>query len=529
LSTVQDVARAALRSNALRALVALARQGGWDLGLYDASGALLAPSDGDLDPTLDAGGSALVRAPVEALGDTVAHVAARSLQGPCDDGQALVEHAAHVLGDLCRQEIEIVDLAREIASAYEELNLFYDLTTVVAGARGPVEVCSAVLERALRVAPSRAARIVLRNERGELRTAVSRGDRGPVAIVGEPSAAAHCVASGEGFLLDSERAPHDVLLDGWESATEQALVVVPVRVLSGDDVQVIGALQLRDRLDGDGGRLAPYTSGDVKLAQALADQAALLIENSRLAAYERELQLACQIQQALLPSEPPRVEGLDVAAACLPAHDVGGDYYDFLTLEDEELLLVVADVSGHHLAAALLQTAARATFRAAALRGEGPARTLEIGNQALMDDLGRSDHFLTAWIARIDAFEGALVFEGAGHPAALLWRAGSGCIEELEGGGLPVGVLHHGGYRDRSARLEEGDILLVHTDGILEARDEAGEQFGEERVRAVLAEAADLSANDIVRRLLASVEAHAPRAADDRTLVVLKRAPLDAR
>jgi sigma-B regulation protein RsbU (phosphoserine phosphatase) len=324
-------------------------------------------------------------------------------------------------------------------------------------------------------------------------------------------------------LLDREAADTDLELDPWEAATERSLAVVPVRVLSGNDVQVIGALQLRDHLEGDAGNLVPYASGDVKLAQALADQAALLIENSRLAAYERELQLACQIQQSLLPEKPPSVDGLDVAAACIPAHNVGGDYYDFLPLGEDELEVVIADVSGHHLSAALLQTAARATFRAAALRGEGPARTLEIGNHALMEDLGRADHFLTAWIARVDALCGDIVFEGAGHPAALLWRAASGEVEDLEGGGLPVGVLHRGGYRDRTAHMEVGDVLLLHTDGIFEARSADGDLFGEERLREAFCASAEQPAADIVDAVLSAVDAHASRRSDDRTIVVLKR------
>ena len=524
MTHVHDVARAAGRTDALRALVALAADAGWDLGLYDLSGSLLAPTDTkSLRHSLDAAGPNMVRAPIVALRSTVGHVAARRRKEDVAPGQPLVDRVASVLGDLCRQEVEIVDLAREIAGAYEELNLFYDLTTVLAGAREPAVVCGAVLERALRVAPSRAARIVLRGERDVLSTIASRGAQAHVGSVGIPSAASTCVDSGVTYLLDREALDVDIALDAWEAATERSLAVVPVRVLSGEEVHVIGALQLRDHLEGDAGSLVQFSSGDVKLAQALADQAALLIENSRLAAYERELQLACQIQQSLLPAAPPSVEGLDIAAACIPAHNVGGDYYDFLPLGEDELEVVIADVSGHHLSAALLQTAARATFRAAALRGEGPARTLEIGNHALMDDLGRADHFLTAWIARIDAFSGAIVYEGAGHPAALLWHAASGTIQELEGGGLPVGVLHRGGYRDRKAQMNVGDVLVLHTDGIFEARSRDGDLFGEQRLKDALHGAATGSADDVVRAVLEAVDAHAERRSDDRTIVVLKR------
>lgn len=194
---VHDVARAAGRTDALRSLVSLAGDLGWELGLYDASGVLLTSGDDtQLPPSLDAGGPTLVRAPVAAFGNAVGHVAAQRRREELGPGQPLVDHVAAVLGDLCRQEIEIVDLAREIAGAYEELNLFYDLTTVLAGAREPEVVCGAVLDRALRVTPSCAARIVLRGERDGLRTVASRGDRAHVAVVEGESAAARCVETG---------------------------------------------------------------------------------------------------------------------------------------------------------------------------------------------------------------------------------------------------------------------------------------------------------------------------------------------
>jgi len=524
VTAVQNVVRATGRSGALRALIDMAAEMGWDVGLYDVTGNALAPAEGlrglpKLDVQMPLVSPVSHRAAVRSLGEVTGHVVVQPRTDGAVGGWSLAARVADVLGDLCRLEVELEDLAREIAGAYEELNLFYDLSGSLAGARDASVVCHAVLERALRVVPARAARILLSDPDGGLRAVAQWGGQGDESGVGVLSAARVCADSRQHVLLGLDAALGTSTLDEWEEAAHRSLIAVPVRTFSSERVTVIGVLELRDRIDTSAGRPPAFSAGDVKLVQALADQAALLLENTRLASYEREVQLASNIQQALLPAEPPRVAGLDIAARCVAAHDVGGDYYDFLEFSGDRLGLLVADVSA----------ATRATFRAAALRGADPAEMLATGNAALTQDLERSGHFLTAWVARIDPRTGELEFEGAGHPPALLVRADSGVVERHAGGGLPVGVEPGADYRIHRAVLNPGDVLLLYTDGLLEARDADDVAFGEERLIAALRAGASAGAEQVVDGILAAIRAHTSVQSDDRTLVALKRSRPDTR
>ncbi len=455
-------------------------------------------------------------APVAVFGSVVGRVAAR---GGCAE-DTVAERCARVLAELCGREYEVVDLAREVASSYEELNLFYELSAALAGTRDPALVCDTVLGAAHRVMPCAAARIVLLEggiDSGPLlrRIAARGADVGDERVDTAASVAADVVARGQAVVTDAAGG------DTWERRAARSLLAVPLRLLDAGRTGTLGVLELRDRRADDGG-VASFSAGDAKLAQALADQAALLLENARLVAFERELRLARDIQQSLLPAQAPEMQGLDVAGTCVPASDVGGDYYDFLRSGQHGLVVLLADVSGHHLAAALHQTAARATFRAAAVAGKGAAAMLETVNAALFDDLARSDHYLTAFLARADARDGCVVWESAGHPPALLYRADSGSVERLAGQGLPVGVLRDGGFVDHVVDLRAGDVLLLYTDGLTEALGEGGE-FGEARLAEALRAAAGGRAAEIAAAALDAVRAHAPASEDDRTVVVLKR------
>jgi len=219
------------------------------------------------------------------------------------------------------------------------------------------------------------------------------------------------------------------------------------------------------------------------------------------------------------------VAGLDIAASCVPACDVGGDYYDHIIVAGGRLGVLVADVSGHNLAAALLQTAARSVFRSEVLAGGAPSQVLGRANRALHDDLERSELFLTACYGTFDAGARKFVVSDAGHPPALLWRRESGTVAEVAAGGLPFGVDRDAAYEEIEIPLRPGDVVLVYTDGITEARASAtGEEYGTGRLAAALARFAAGTAHAVVRVVLADVAAWdgGGLAADDRSLVVVK-------
>jgi len=241
----------------------------------------------------------------------------------------------------------------------------------------------------------------------------------------------------------------------------------------------------------------------------------------RLTAIRQELETARKIQQSILPGEPPRVAGLDLAARYLPATEVAGDFYEFLPGEGRRTGILIADVSGHGVPAALVASMLKIATAAEAPHAASPARVLTEMNQIFHGKL--RNQFITAFCAFADLEAGRITWASAGHPPALLWRQEEGKVEELGSGGLVMGRLRRAVYTESSLPFSQGDRLLLFTDGIPEALSPAGELFGDERLQDLLASQAGLPAERIADALLARVAEWTGRDAgfeDDLTLVV---------
>ncbi len=276
---------------------------------------------------------------------------------------------------------------------------------------------------------------------------------------------------------------------------------------------------------GDGAR---FTAGDLKLLSALASQAAVLIDNSRLAAVEKEMGLARTIQASLLPQGPPRVAGADLAGICLPARNVGGDYFDMIALPGGRAGLLIADVSGHNVGAALMMAVSRAALRAEIDRSVDPKEVLSRANRLLDSDLARSELFVSVFFAIYDPGTRTLAYANAGHNPGMLRRARGGPVEELDAEGILFGVLPDFVFESKTVQLEPGDLVLLYTDGLTEARSPEGQMFGEERLAAALGEAWQLPTREVPRRLITAVDLHAAAApADDRTAAVLRAVSME--
>ncbi|HEY3567717.1 MAG TPA: SpoIIE family protein phosphatase [Thermoanaerobaculia bacterium] len=241
----------------------------------------------------------------------------------------------------------------------------------------------------------------------------------------------------------------------------------------------------------------------------------------RLASIRQELETARRIQQSILPEEMPRVAGLDLAARYVSATEVAGDFYDFLPCEGPRAGLLIADVSGHGVPAALVASMLKVATAAEIPHAASPARVLSEMNQIFHGKL--RNQFITAFCVHLDLEAGRITWSGAGHPPALLWRGSEGKVEELAPGGPVMGRLRRAPYPEASLPLEPGDRLLLFTDGIPEALSPAGEPFGDERLQALLAAHAPQSAERIAEALLARVAEWTGRSAsfdDDLTFVV---------
>lgn len=240
---------------------------------------------------------------------------------------------------------------------------------------------------------------------------------------------------------------------------------------------------------------------------------------------KRDLEIAKEIQSWLMPAEPPKVPGMDIAFMTRAANTVAGDYYDafFRPSTPDRLMVVVADVAGKSVPAALMMAVLQASLRTLAA---GPDSLLEVTgllNRYLCSQNPEGRRFTTAFLAEIDTAGGEFTYINAGHNWPVLRRA-SGAIERFETGGLPLGIRPNAVYECGSGQLSAGDLFVIFTDGLVEAENDLQDEYGEERMLNVLAGLGQASAAEALGRLTASVNAFvgATRQHDDITCLVLR-------
>ena len=273
-----------------------------------------------------------------------------------------------------------------------------------------------------------------------------------------------------------------------------------------------------------------FTEDHLKVLTTLASVAAIRVENTRLVEarlererLERELALASEIQQRFQPTAPPHVEGYELQGISFPCYEIGGDYYDFIEREDGRLVIALGDVSGKGTAAALLMSSLHAAVHAQSASHDSLSATISAVNRYLADNIP-ANRFVTLFYAELDPASGALSFLNAGHNPPLIVHA-AGTVEQLASGGLPLGIKPDAEYREGRTQLQQGDVLVVYSDGVTEAVSPTGEEFGATRLYEVVARNVNASAAGIRDRIESSLTkfAQGTSAADDITLVIVKR------
>ncbi len=261
-----------------------------------------------------------------------------------------------------------------------------------------------------------------------------------------------------------------------------------------------------------------------QLSDALNHMIADLRDRLRL---RHSLNVAMEVQQRLLPQRPPRVRGLDVAGHSTYCDETGGDYYDFLVLDQtapDSVLVALGDVMGHGVAAALVMAGARAVLRDRADAAGGLAEMMGRLNRLLAADHG-GERFMTMHLSVINAGAGTIRWVSAGHDPALIYDPATNGFEEPKGGDLPLGIMDDLEYEEYShGPLRAGQVILVGTDGVWEMPNAAGEQFGKERLREAIRGAAAKPAAEIVQAILDRLALFRgdTRPADDVTFLIVK-------
>jgi serine phosphatase RsbU (regulator of sigma subunit)/ligand-binding sensor protein len=308
--------------------------------------------------------------------------------------------------------------------------------------------------------------------------------------------------------------PAEMMREGIRS-----ILVVGLKVRSGP----IGALRIYT------GEERRFHRSELALADAIANLAAIAIENAKLyeealekERLERELTLAAEIQTHLLPLECPHIQGFDICAINEPCRQVGGDFYDFLLQPDGRRLgVVIADVCGKSMAGALLMATTRSALRVQSEHCTTPAEIVTRVNMSLCRDT-RPEEFVTVFLGKLHVETRVLHYTNAGHSPPLLYRGDEAM--PLEGSGMVCGVDVETTYHESDIQLQTGDILLLYTDGLNEARNVEEQLFGLERTGRVIRDNRDRSAAEIVQMLRDEVHRFTAgrEQTDDLTLVLIK-------
>lgn len=291
--------------------------------------------------------------------------------------------------------------------------------------------------------------------------------------------------------------------------------------------RLLGALNVGAKKSG-----SPYSQEDIDLLSTVASQAAIAIENARLHRSEIEkqkikeqLKIAQRIQQGLLPKQNPLIDRLDIAGISIPAMTVGGDYYDYIELPDNRLLVVVGDVSGKGMSAALYMSKVQGMIRFAAQLYDSPKRILSSVNRLIYEGIERNS-FITMVLALFDLDSNSITICRAGHTLPLVMLNGDMRFMGSNGMGLGLepGELFDESLEERRFGLREAGLVLLYSDGLTEAMDSDMNEFSEQRVFEIVSASHAHSAVDLQRHIISEVERHRDgrEQNDDITLVVIR-------
>jgi sigma-B regulation protein RsbU (phosphoserine phosphatase) len=345
-------------------------------------------------------------------------------------------------------------------------------------------------------------------------------------------------SSGPGQVMGSRQAllvddlqEHDPTLwapDWLQAEGFRVHAIVPLLV----EGEAIGVLVVNQR------QKRPLAQADVDYLQLMANQAAVAIEKVRLHQEEikmqalgKELEVGKEIQLSLLPGAPPTVPGWQFAIYYQAARVVGGDFYDFMDLpgSPRRLGLVVADVAGKGIPAALSMARGCTVLRAIAQSGIDPGAVLSQTSTLISQD-GRYEEFITAFYAVLEIDSGLLRYARAGHNPPLWFQAATGEMQELASWGLPLGITAEGTLEEQEIQMAPGDLLVLYSDGVTEAMDGDHALFEEQRLRETVSAHNGASAQEVVEAIVEAVHRFTNGAdpSDDLTLVVVRRNPSEA-
>jgi sigma-B regulation protein RsbU (phosphoserine phosphatase) len=444
------------------------------------------------------------------------------------------ERVLPLLGQLLTAERDRAFVAEELASRYEEIDLLYAISEILGQTLRLEEAAQTIVREIGTVVGARRASIMVFDEAtASLRTVASRGgpdDRWEPVRVDDPESIAARVYRDRRVVVLDPVDPVSVAAAGPDRDEArgylgEAYLCVPICYAApGQATRCVGVINLTDRIGGD-----RFSVGDRKLVAAVANQIGAAIENARLVVRDlkqqrlrRELELAHDLQLKLLPR--PSVLGGDaeVAARCLPAEAVGGDFYTFTRLGRGRVGVMLGDVASHGFSAALIMALVMSAAGIHAAASVTPDETLTALYESLGTELATTEMYFSVFYGVLDPYAARLSYANAGHPYAFrIPREGE--PERLVATSPPLGLADAGSIRQRTLDWSANtDLLCLWTDGLVDARNADGVPFGEQRVLEELCAHRLDSPDAIVAAVLDEVARWSRTPVDDRTLLVLR-------
>lgn len=290
-------------------------------------------------------------------------------------------------------------------------------------------------------------------------------------------------------------------------------------VASGDMEHTLGRFS-EDEFDRMSGIFDKMTGALKRMMSKLAET---VRENERV---KRELEIATEIQQSIFPEHPPEVEGLEIAAKSVPAKEVGGDYYDFLAVPSGDTVgFIIADASGKGLPGTLYMTRSRSVFRVISSEESRPGETLRRANGYIAADASSAKGmFITVLYLLYDKKKKQMTCANAGHYQPLWFKAREKAFAPLTASGIPVGIMPDQAYPEETMQLSSQDVVVLYTDGVIEAKTESGSMFGIERLKQLIEQNSTLGAHELFVKIEAGIQAFIGQAPafDDLTLMVIR-------
>lgn len=424
------------------------------------------------------------------------------------------------------KKLEYIVSGGHRTSARRQLNALLSVNQVMATTTDPDKLLDLIVAEVRDVMDAeRCTLYLLDEERGELyskilydenlteiRLKIGDGVAGRVAQTGE--------------IINIADASQDTRLNPF--FTSQAGIVIRNMLtvpMFNHEKRVVGVIQAINK------RSEPFTERDERLLSAMASQAAIGIENARLVAQEiaqkllnQELETARSIQKSFLPKQVPRMAGWEIAIYWSPMREVAGDFYDFVRTPNNHLAIIVADVSGKGVPAALFMALSVTVLRFALELNLSPRELLHRANLTMLNSQ-QSGMFTTAFVGYLDEKTGDLMYASGGHLPPIHYHHQTGICTRLSIHGVALGVFPQARYDESICHIEEGDILAFYTDGISEAINDNDEEFGEERIINLIHALATQPAEMIAQAIKSAVIQHTQKQGtfDDETLIILKR------